>query len=424
MTKNNDQPREYDLVLGGNNSPPVNGLVLGGISGVTRRLASKDLNVRILALKDALQYQEEGLNLVIQALQDESRQVQLLAYQLLRDREEKIAKEAVANYQPWNLRERFQQYAGYKDQHATVFANRRVENFSIYTGITDTVNVAYSFRYSWQEKADITTKFNRLLEDSQRDKVEALIFGRDDNLYSEELSELIINLLLNNKDQLQNLKAIFIGDLHRIDSEISWIRQGNITPVLNAYPNLEILQLRVGESGAFFSPTQHQNLKLLIIESSGISTDNLKIICDLNLPALEHLELWLGTPDYGGDSSIEDLQPILFDNLFPNLVYLGLRNSEYTNEIVQVLVNTPILNSISILDISMGILTDEGAEILLSCSTIKQLKILNVAENSLSQEMINKLQKLEIEVISDNQKTEENSRFYGYEYYRYCSVTE
>ena len=37
------RPKEYDLVLGGNNSPPVDGLVLGGKTGILRRLRSGDI---------------------------------------------------------------------------------------------------------------------------------------------------------------------------------------------------------------------------------------------------------------------------------------------------------------------------------------------------------------------------------------------
>jgi HEAT repeat protein len=122
------KPKKDDLVLGGNNLPPVDGVVLGGIEGVKRRLESHEIVVRIAAVEDALNYGEEGLDLVIRALQDESQQVQRYAYKLLRNREEDRVKEALVNYQPWNLRERFQEYPGYQGRHATIFANRRVEN--------------------------------------------------------------------------------------------------------------------------------------------------------------------------------------------------------------------------------------------------------------------------------------------------------
>ena len=34
MTNNQNQPREYDAVLGGQSPPPVEGAILGGIEGV------------------------------------------------------------------------------------------------------------------------------------------------------------------------------------------------------------------------------------------------------------------------------------------------------------------------------------------------------------------------------------------------------
>ena len=74
MPDDRDRPTEYDAVLGGQNSPPIDAAVLGGISGVKSRLASTILAVRIAALSEALKYGEAGLDLVVSALQDESMQ--------------------------------------------------------------------------------------------------------------------------------------------------------------------------------------------------------------------------------------------------------------------------------------------------------------------------------------------------------------
>ena len=65
------QPKEYDVVLGGNNPAPLDGLVLGGIAGVKGRLESNNIEIVKAALNDAIAYQEEGLDLVIQALYDQ-----------------------------------------------------------------------------------------------------------------------------------------------------------------------------------------------------------------------------------------------------------------------------------------------------------------------------------------------------------------
>ena len=86
---NPQQPREYDAVLGGN-SPSLEGAaVLGGIEGVKLRLQNPDAKVRIAALEQALNYGEQGLDLVIAGLKDESVEVQEQAYILLNNWKQK-----------------------------------------------------------------------------------------------------------------------------------------------------------------------------------------------------------------------------------------------------------------------------------------------------------------------------------------------
>ncbi|MDY6898922.1 MAG: hypothetical protein SWZ49_12715, partial [Cyanobacteriota bacterium] len=99
MSDNPQEPREYDAVLGGDNPPPVDGAVLGGIEGVKRRFANKVVKVRVAALRDALNYGDAGLDLVIEALQDESPQIEDVAAELLSHREETKARFALLGYQ-------------------------------------------------------------------------------------------------------------------------------------------------------------------------------------------------------------------------------------------------------------------------------------------------------------------------------------
>ncbi|WP_353931992.1 SUMF1/EgtB/PvdO family nonheme iron enzyme [Okeanomitos corallinicola TIOX110] len=82
---NPQQPREYDAVLGGNSpSPSLEGAaVLGGIEGVKLRLQNPDAKVRIAALEQALNYGEQGLDLVIAGLKDTSWNIQDAAYLIL-----------------------------------------------------------------------------------------------------------------------------------------------------------------------------------------------------------------------------------------------------------------------------------------------------------------------------------------------------
>jgi len=106
-----NQPRQDDAVLGSSYTAPLGAVILGGIEGVKRRLVSEDETVRITALKDALKYGESGLRLIIPTLQDESQQVQRIAYLLLRDRTEPEAKRALNAYLPYHL---FENIATYK----------------------------------------------------------------------------------------------------------------------------------------------------------------------------------------------------------------------------------------------------------------------------------------------------------------------
>ena len=90
---NPQQPREYDAVLGGN-SPSLEGAaVLGGIEGVKLRLQNPDAKVRIAALQQALNYGEQGLDLVIAGLKDESWDIQNAAYLILNSRPESRIKQ-------------------------------------------------------------------------------------------------------------------------------------------------------------------------------------------------------------------------------------------------------------------------------------------------------------------------------------------
>ncbi len=90
---NPQQPREYDAVLGGN-SPSLEGAaVLGGIEGVKLRLQNPDSKVRIAALEQALNYGEQGLDLVIECLNYQSWDIQIAAYLILNSRTEPKIKQ-------------------------------------------------------------------------------------------------------------------------------------------------------------------------------------------------------------------------------------------------------------------------------------------------------------------------------------------
>src|SRR4028118_1573205 len=100
MTENQNPPREYDAVLGGDSQVPLGAAVLGGIPGIKIRLASPIVEVKVAALSEALKYGNLGLDLIIGALQDESIAVRFSAYSLVNDRDEPNLKQQFQKYLP------------------------------------------------------------------------------------------------------------------------------------------------------------------------------------------------------------------------------------------------------------------------------------------------------------------------------------
>ncbi len=213
----------------------------------------------------------------------------------------------------------------------------------------------------------------------------------------------IIKKLVAGKDRMPELAALFLGDICQEECEISWIVQCDLTPVLNAFPKLEMLRVR-GSDKLSFKDASHKTLRALAIESGGLPRDVVGQICKAKLPNLEYLELWLGTEDYGGNTRVNDLQPILKGTAFPKLKYLGLRNSEIVDEIAGVIINSPIVKQIETLDLSLGTLTDEGGRALLKLPQDGKLKRLDLHRHFLSKPMMKQLKELPFTVNVANQE--------------------
>lgn len=84
MGNNSKEPKEFDTVLGRQVPPPVTGAVLGGIEGLRQRFASVNEQVRLDAMANALNYGDEGIDILVQALKDTSLQVRVRAYEILK----------------------------------------------------------------------------------------------------------------------------------------------------------------------------------------------------------------------------------------------------------------------------------------------------------------------------------------------------
>lgn len=261
--------------------------------------------------------------------------------------------------------------------------------------------VVYRFRVDWDSDHSVSDLVSLFCEQSSLDTIKAIVIGSWSGDDPSNTSESIVEVLVQNAGKLSGLKAIFFGDIISEENEISWINQSDLTPLLKAFPNLEHLTIRGGTDLAV-GPLQHAGLKHLAIQTGGLNSEVVRSISQSEFPNLEHLELWLGTDNYGGTVTIEDLQPLLTGDLFSNLRYLGIRNTDGIDDMVPTIVNSPLLKRIEILDLSLGNLTDIGARSLLKLSENRSLKLVDLSHHYLTSDMQQALSKLPMKILLDD----------------------
>ncbi|MEE1816900.1 STM4015 family protein [Streptomyces sp. SP18ES09] len=228
-------------------------------------------------------------------------------------------------------------------------------------------------------------QFERFLKTVDTGRVRALVVGGWDEAY-ENSSADIVTALIGANNRLTGLEAVFLGDMTVEDCEISWIIQSDVTPLLAAYPALAEFGVRGGSQLAFPS-VRHTGLKALVVQTGGLPAEVVRGIVGSDLPALEKLELWLGTDEYGGDSTPDDLAPLLAGTAFPALRELGLCDSVIQDAVAAAVAGAPVVARIERLDLSMGVLTDEGAAALLDGQPLTHLTHLDLSHHYLSAAM-------------------------------------
>jgi hypothetical protein len=234
----------------------------------------------------------------------------------------------------------------------------------------------------------------------------------------------VVENLVAARDGLPRLRALFLGDITVEECEISWITQGDVNPLLSAYPRLEEFRVR-GTIRLTFGRLRHGSLQTLAVESGGLPAGILEEIWAADLPQLEHVELWLGADDYGGITAAAALEPLLSGRLFPRLRYLGLRNSDIADAVARAVAAAPVLERVDVLDLSLGSLSDEGARALLASPAVGRLEKLDLHHHFVSPEVVAELQGLGIEVDAGDVQEPDTDTYNGVtEIHRYNAHSE
>ncbi|WP_238652390.1 STM4015 family protein [Paenibacillus piscarius] len=270
---------------------------------------------------------------------------------------------------------------------------------------------------AFEEGKRMETEIERLSSSPEAATLTSLTIGDWGQAY-EQSSEVAVEALVKHKASFPALRKLFIGDMSYEECEISWINQTDLSPLLPAYPELQSLTAQ-GGTDLRLSQLQHDKLEELIIITGGLSKAVLADIAASRLPNLRKLELYLGVDNYGFDGGLEDILPLIEPGKFPKLTYLGLKNSEIQDEIAAALADAPILDQLDTLDMSLGTLSDEGAEAILASERVKGLKHINLSYHYMSDEMMDRLKNSGLPVdVSDQQDSADDDDW------RYPSITE
>jgi hypothetical protein len=423
--------RNTDAILGGQNPPPVNAAVLGGLAGAKQHWERKSIAERLQALNNAVAYGDDGIDLALRALSDRDLRVRRLAKRLLRDRFGEAGKEAFLNVSLTN--------------YFVTLNDWKLENYNYWTGITDPEGSMYSIgvfvdiQYSREEcirRASYT--INSLSKDKNFDKVTALTVEVNNHLLDYindknkfETFRYVFAAFRSNQQKIVNLRSLRLGvsreelqkrseDKQQKDEHIdsitnpkeSHLYHVDIRSLLVLFPKLELLST-FGHFHNFFSddnPTvkdfcrdkyNGNKLKTLILDDTNVNR-TISALHPLDFPELEYFEIWLNnTQDIL--PTIKAIEPILSGKAAPRLKYLALCNCHTVDDSIEMILQSPIIEKLAVLDFRMGLMTDRSVEHILDCKKIENLKILNVSNNCISHIGMRQLQQLHCNIESGKQ---------------------
>jgi uncharacterized protein (TIGR02996 family) len=190
--------------------------------------------------------------------------------------------------------------------------------------------------------------------------------------------------------------------------QLSWTESGDLRALWAEVPRLEELSIQLGriQLGDTFELPQ---LRSLEIESGGFAGANVRAIGARSWPMLERMILFLGTDEYGGDTTRQDLAGIVDrPEAFPKLRHLALCNSEIEAEIAAAVAGSPLLPQLLHLDLSKGTMIDREGEVLIrNAAAFAHLESLDLSENFFSPDFTSELATALPNAIVDGQRFDE-----------------
>ncbi len=280
----------------------------------------------------------------------------------------------------------------------------------------------YSYDYDQYEEngKNAGTMVEDILADPEFPELTELVVGEWGGAW-EGSCQKMIDGITEHAERFSHIESLFIGDMSWEECEVSWIMQGNYSRLWGAMPQLKELTIK-GSTDLVLGEICHEGLESLTIICGGLPKSVIREIQNAKLPNLKKLLLYIGVEYYGFDGNADTVRELLEQGDFPQLSYLGITDSDIQDELTQVVLDSKYIGQIQTLDLSNGILTDQGGALLLErLPAYPNIKKLDAHYNYLSAQMAEKLKTLPMEVdVSENEKPVKS----GGEIYMSAMLTE
>ncbi|MDQ3335286.1 MAG: WGR domain-containing protein [Myxococcota bacterium] len=208
------------------------------------------------------------------------------------------------------------------------------------------------------------------------------------------------------KRGMPTLRKLRIGD---DVSQISWYRVGNLGKLWKAVPNLTHLDIGAGEFA--LGTIELPNLAHAVFRTGGLSRQSAKAIATAKWPKIEHLEVFYGAKNYGGNCTPKDVAPLLDRTDLPKLAYLAVKDAEFQNELVPHLAKSKLVKQLTTLDISEGILTDDAVPMFLEHADAFKHLVLDVSGTYLSKGALKKLKGVAKQIIAKDIRDDDDPEY-------------
>ena len=218
----------------------------------------------------------------------------------------------------------------------------------------------------------------------------------------------------------------YLRDL-RFDADgtmLSSVPFGDFSSAWRQLPRLETLVIDSGAGGTL-GEIDLPELRHFARISGGLARSELASIATARWPKLEHLEIWTGSADYGANTTVLDVLPILAGDRLPTVRHLGIVNSELVDELIEPLARSALLTRLRTLDLSMGIMAHTGARRLVEhAAAFRHLDLIDLGENHLAPSDLARIRAVLPRVIAERQRERYEEDEDDEDYGRYVAVGE